>query len=441
MTTRIVLSVLMVALVIPISAQAQTPGDTRSAERYVDPVNGLSLEQAIARALEQEPSLRAARSEIDVARGMRLQGSLRPNPNLSFERREEPGGTDNVTTVGVEWPLDLFRRRGRVAVADREVAAVELAVADRERLLAAEVRMRYGDVLATVRDLAIFDELVAATRRQYQLLRSRVEEGATPPLERDLLDVALRCLESDRLLLAGRTEAALFELKRVLGSRADATVTVRDTLEQLVRRESTAAPRVADTAAVLDQRADVRVAAARVDVARARIDRVQAEGRFDVSLFANYMRMDAGFPQRGFTADGGLERVRGLFHYVSAGAMISVPVLNRNQGEIAAARAERDGAAAAHEAARLAAETELAAARARDGHARQAVSVYAGGAQTLARQNLTVVGQSYELGRVTVFDVLAEQRRHLEVERAYTDALLAAYEARTALERALGGVR
>jgi cobalt-zinc-cadmium efflux system outer membrane protein len=153
------------------------------------------------------------------------------------------------------------------------------------------------------------------------------------------------------------------------------------------------------------------------------------------------MRMDAGFPQRGFTPGGGLERVRGLFHYVSAGAMISVPVLNRNQGEIAAARAERTGAEAAHEAARLAADTELAAARARDEHARQAVNAYAGGAQTLARQNLTVVGQSYELGRVTVFDVLAEQRRYLEVERAYTEALRAAYEARTALNRALGGVR
>ena len=45
--------------------------------------------------------------------------------------------------------------------------------------------------------------------------------------------------------------------------------------------------------------------------------------------------------------------------------------------------------------------------------------------QALARQNLAVVGQSYELGRVTVFDVLAEQRRYLEVERAYTDALRA----------------
>ena len=58
--------------------------------------------------------------------------------------------------------------------------------------------------------------------------------------------------------------------------------------------------------------------------------------------------------------------------------------------------------------------------------------------QLVARQNLAVVGQSYELGRVTVFEVLAERRRYLDVERAYTEALRAAYEARTALNRALG---
>ena len=439
MTTRIVLSVLISALMTEVSV-AQAPISEPVAQQYVDPVNGLSLEQAVARALEQEPSLRAARSEIDVARGMRLQASLRPNPTISFERREEPAGTDNQTMIAVEWPLDLFRRSGRVAVADREIGVTELAVADQERLLAAEVRMRYGDVVRALRDLAILDELVATTRRQHELLRSRVEEGATPPLERDLLDVELRRLESDRLLQAGRTEAALFELKRVLGMRAEASLAVRDTLEDLVRRESPAAAPPSDTSALLDQRADVREAAARVAVADAKIERAQAEGRFDVSLFANYMRMDAGFPQRGFTPDAGLERIRGVFHYVSAGAMITVPVLNRNQGEVAAARAEHAGAESAYEAARLAADAELAAARARDERARQAVGAYTG-AQTLARQNLTVVGQSYELGRVTVFDVLAEQRRYLDVERAYTDALRVAYEARTALNRALGGVR
>ena len=441
MTTRIVMSVLIATLMTDLPAFAQAPHDTSLAGKYVDPANGLSLEQAIARALEQEPSLRSVRSEIDVARGTRLQASLRPNPTVSFERREEPDGTDNQTTIGVEWPLDLFRKRGRVAVADRDVTAVQLAVADRERLLAAEVRMRYGDVLAAVRDLATFDELVAATGRQHELLRSRVDEGATPPLERDLLDVELRRLKSDRLLQAGRTEASLFELKRVLGMRADAVVRVRHTLEDLVLRESSAPMQRLDASKVIEERVDVRAAATRVDVAEAKIDRAQREGRFDVSLFASYMRMDAGFAQRGFTPDGGLEQVRGLFHYVSAGAMVSIPLLNRSQGEIAAARAERMGAEAAYDAARLAADSELAAARARDEHARQAVSAYSTGAQTLARQNLTVVGQSYELGRVTVFDVLAEQRGYLDVERAYTEALRAAYEARTALDRALGGVR
>jgi cobalt-zinc-cadmium efflux system outer membrane protein len=439
MTARIALSVLIATLLTGVSSFAQSPGGQAPfAARFVDAANGLSLEQAIARAIEQEPSLRAARSQVDVAEGTKLQASLRPNPSVSFERREEPGGTDNLTTVGVEWPLDLFRRGGRIAVAKREVATAQLAVADRERVLAADVRTRYGDVLATIRDLALFDEIVAATQKQFDLLRSRVEEGASPPLERDLLDVELRRVQAERLLQTARTETAVFALKRVLGVKADATLTVRDAFEALVQRESAVAPQVRDMSTPVEQRADVREAAARIETAVAKIERAQSEGRFDVSLFGNYMRMDAGFPQRGFAPDGGLERVRGQFNYWSAGAMFTIPVLNRNQGDVAVARAERTGASAAYDAARLNAEAELASARARDERAREAVKIFGAGAQALARQNLAVVGQSYELGRVTVFEVLAERRRYLDVERAYTEALRAAYEARTALNLALG---
>ena len=441
MTTRIASSVL-IATLLTVSSSAQSPGGPAPlAGRFVDPVNGLSLEQAIARAIEHEPSLRAVRSQVEMARGTKLQASLRPNPSVSFERREEPNGTDNLTTVAVEWPLELSRRSGRVAVADREVAIAQLAVADRERVLAADVRSRYGDVLATIRDLALFDETVTATQNQFDLLRSRVEQGASPPLERDLMDVELRRVQAERLLQTARTETAVFELKRVLGMKADATLTVRDTLEALVERDAAVAPPVRDTSTAVEQRPDVREAAARIDTAVAKIDRAQSEARFDVSLFGTYMRMDSGFPQHGFAPDGGLERVRGQFSYWSAGAMVTIPVLNRNQGDVAVARAERTGAAAAHDAVRLAAEAELASARVRDARASEAVRIFGAGAQTLARQNLTVVGQSYELGRVTVFEVLGERRRYLEVERAYTETLRAAYEARTALNRALGAGR
>ena len=77
------------------------------------------------------------------------------------------------------------------------------------------------------------------------------------------------------------------------------------------------------------------------------------------------------------------------------------------------------------------------------GHARaqRAVGLYSGGMRTLARQNLDVVQQTFDLGRATVFDVLAEQRRYLEVEQAYTTALREAWEARAALNRALGEMK
>src|SRR5207247_2061890 len=80
---------------------------------------------------------------------------LRPNPTVSFAQQEEPGGTDSQTRVELQWPLDLFRRHGRVAVAEREVEATARAVADRERLLAADVRMKYGEVVAALRELAV----------------------------------------------------------------------------------------------------------------------------------------------------------------------------------------------------------------------------------------------------------------------------------------------
>jgi hypothetical protein len=40
-----------------------------------------------------------------------------------------------------------------------------------------------------------------------------------------------------------------------------------------------------------------------------------------------------------------------------------------------------------------------------------------------------------------LLDVLTEQRRYLDVERAYTDVLREAYEARQSLRAAMGEVR
>jgi cobalt-zinc-cadmium efflux system outer membrane protein len=411
-------------------------------ERYVDPAGGLSLEAAIVLAVKQEPGLRAARTSIDAAVARRQQAALRANPTATFERREEPAGTDNQTTVSMQLPLELFRRGARVSVAESDVAVSRFEVADRERRLAADVRARYGDVLIALRELSVLEELLSTARQQLDLVVARVKEGAAPPLERDLLDVEVRRLASDRRLQTGRVDAALVAVRRIVGLPPDAPLRVRETLEGVVVRESDPAGQVLSrTRGSVENRADVRAAEARIAAADARIRQSQSEGRVDVSLFGTYMRMDAGFSQNAFGPGGGLERIRGVFNYVSGGAMVMIPVFNRNQGAVAAARMERAGAEAEREAALLQAQSDVAAARVEDTAAHEAASQYREGAQRLARQNVNVVMETFQLGRATVFDVLSEQRRYLDVERSYTDALRTAFAARTRLLLALGEVR
>jgi cobalt-zinc-cadmium efflux system outer membrane protein len=420
-------------------AQAQQAAPT-SIGSYVDPVGGLTLADAIGRALEQEPGLRASRSQIDVTRRLRDQAGLRPNPSVSFFQQQEPGGADNQTRVELQWPLDLFRKTGRVGVADREIEVAQLATSDRERMLAADVRLAYGGAAAAVRTLTVTEQLLEATGRQLTLISSRVEQGSTPPLDRDMLRVDVQRLQAERALQAGAVERRLVELKRLLGMPADASLTLRTALEDLVRQEvaSGASPTQSDA---LTRRPDVLEAEAQVRVAEAQIDRAQREGRPDMSLFGMYMRMDAGFPQQGLSSTGALEPIRSVFHYVSVGAMVTLPVLSRNQGAVAAAEAARTGASARVEGARLSAQSEIAAARTRDEHARRALEAYSADAIALARQNLVAVRQTYELGRGTLLDVLNEERRYLDVERAYTDVLREAYEARQTLKAAMGEVR
>jgi cobalt-zinc-cadmium efflux system outer membrane protein len=437
---RIVTACGVLVASVSVGAQSSVPNPRDAlASQYINTEIGITLDGAITRALEQEPTLRATRTDVDVARGAQLQAGLRPNPTVSFMQQQEPGGTDRQSRVDVQWPLDLFRKTGRVAVAEREVQASERAVEDRERMLAADVRTKYGEVVAAVRDLAVSDDVIAATTRQYDLLRARVDQGGTPPLERNMVGVELRRLEAERLMRAGQVDAAMIELKRLVGLPATASLQLRDTLEQLVARETSLPLRV-ETAAVTN-RPDVLEADARIRVAEAQIDRAHREGRFDLSLLGSYTGMDAGFPQLGLDPQGSFTRVQDRFHYLSLGATLTVPLRNQNQGEIASAQAARVGATARFTAVQLTVQAEIAAATARETRARQALAVYRDGARNAARNNLDVVTQTYELGRATVFDVLGEQRRFLDLERAYSNTLREVYEARTALRRALGDVR
>jgi cobalt-zinc-cadmium efflux system outer membrane protein len=394
----------------------------------------VTVEQLVALAVKQSPELQAARAGTAMAAGDIQQATLRPNPMLAGSHGR---GTDGMTATSfdIEWPLDLFRRPARVAVAARAADVTAQSVRDQERRLASAVREQAGLLLAARRTLEVTTEVLTAARRLRDLLDRRVTEGGTTKLDANVAAVEALRLEADAALAAGEVEAATIELKATAGLPADAPLDLRDSLEGLAA--SPAVPRLT-AAAALSARPDLAEALARIALADARADNARRDARTDVTLVGSYGRDQLGFPQQGLDALGRHVPIHGIFHVVTIGAQVTLPFTNRNQGALASAQAERAGAEALFTARQRAARAEIDAAAARDRETQRAVTVYSSGVRTIARQNVDIMLEAYDLGRFPLSDVLAEQRRYLDVEAAYTAVLLRAYEARAAVARALG---
>ena len=407
-----------------------------------------TIEQLVATALERSPEIRAARTAIGAAAGQLTQAGLRPNPSLAGSQMQMTGA-QHQTLVGIEWPLDLFRRPSRMAVARQAVEATTLSVQDRERMLAAAVREQAGRLLEARRTVEIMNEALTAARRMRELLDQRVTEGDTPKLDANIAAVEVGRMEVDQVLAAADVDGAAIELRALVGLPADAPLVLRDTLESLVRLdpaaqasqggESAVAAQTGDSA--VSARPDIREATARVALAGARVEQARREGRVDMMLSGTYGRERYSFAQRGFNDGGTLVPIDGAFHSVMLGGQLTLPVRNKNQGLVAAALAEQTGEQEVLAARQLTARAEFDAAVVRDREARRAVDMYATGIRELARQNVEVDLEAYDLGRTPLSDLLAEQRRYLDVEAAYTGVLSRAYQARVALRRARGEIR
>jgi outer membrane protein, heavy metal efflux system len=393
----------------------------------------VTVDELVARALAESPDLNAARAELEAARGRVTQAGLRPNPmlDLSGQKALSP---DNNLMVGVTLPLDLNgRKAGRVAVAERELAMKRAGVADRERRLRAEIRMKAGEGFAAHRNLAFTDELLQANRAALFVVEARAREGAVPPLEASLLLVEVNRLEATRRLLESRAEILALQLRALVGLPPEAPLALRGDLA--------AFPVVLDPGQAASRavalRPDLEMARLDIALAQARIEKETAEGRWDASVSLGYQRQDFGYPLNGLTSTGATRPIQDVFHYFGGGIMVTLPVRNRNQGNVAAAHADLQAAERRLEFATLIVGQEVAAALTQYDAAQRALELYTRGVRAVAQQNLQTVRQAYQLGRIPLLEVIAEQRRLIDVETGYTDSLKQVYDAAVEIERAV----
>jgi cobalt-zinc-cadmium efflux system outer membrane protein len=403
--------------------------------RYADPQAGLTVDQAVAYALEHNGELLAARKEIDAASVLVKQAGLRANPKVDASLSKTVTGTDNNITVNGMLPLELGGRRpARIRVAERELEMRRQDVANRERMLAADVRAKFGEALGAIFKLGFDEDLIATSQRGFNLVAARVTEGGTPPLEQNMVLVELNRLRSMRETAEGKAQMEMLSLRNLIGMSPDEPLRLRGDFNDLI---NPLLPLADATVLALSERPDLKLAKAAESFADARIEQERSEGRLDASLVAGYQRMDFGYPLNGINDAGQLRPIQGTFHYFTVGVSLDLPVRNKNQGAIEAAIAEAEGAKRRREFLELTVRREVASAYAQYNSTARAAEIFRVGVKDQASANLDVVRQTYELGSKTLIDYLGEQRRFIDLQNVYIDALLDTYKARVEVERAV----
>ena len=186
----------------------------------------------------------------------------------------------------------------------------------------------------------------------------------------------------------------------------------------------------------LRERPDLQGARTMEKLAVARLNQARAESKIDASLKTGYQRMRSGFPLNGITDTGALQPIESVFHFFTFGVEIDLPVRNRNQGMIEAALYEQQAAQSRIQFGELTIRREVNVAYVRYNRAVRALTIFQNGVRDQASVNLQIIWQTYEFGKRTLSDYIAEERRFLEIENELIDAMLETYLARIEILRA-----
>jgi len=169
-----------------------SPGCVLAQERMpaVEPAAPLTLEQALQLALDSNPTLAAARREVEAAAAQVLQGSLRPNPEFSYQT-EDASRISRTSSVELGLPFETAgKREARVRAADlgRQVALSDLD--GRALRVRAAVVAAFFDVLAAQELAVLAADSVRLAQRATDIAAKRVAAGKVSPVEETRARVA-----------------------------------------------------------------------------------------------------------------------------------------------------------------------------------------------------------------------------------------------------------
>lgn len=413
---------------VPVYLPASGEPERRESPSLQNPSGAVSLRDAVALALMQNPGLAAFAWETRAREARALQAGRLPNPALGVQL--EDFGARSLAGGGINEPVQgqaTIQLSQLIELGGKRAARRELATRDQE-LAAWDYEAARIDVLTAVSqavtDVLVGQETVAFTERTMRVVEqvqhsvgARVAAGVVSPIEETRATVALAAVRVEASQAHRALEASRVTLALLWGSdTAVFTEAVGD-----LGPEPPPLPALTALTARLEQSPDLARWAAEISQREAALAVQRSKGVPDVTVAAGYRR---------FTAVDS--------NAIVVGASIPLPWFDRNRHGIEEARTRL---AKGHEERRAAHARVLAAlagsyatvASAHDEEAILRTTALPG-----AQQAFDAVTEGYRLGRFGLLDVLDAQRTLIATGRQHLRALSGYYTAVADVERLIG---
>ena len=375
----------------------------------------VTLEQAIAKAVEAAPLLKADDAAVAAARAGRVQAGVRPNPSVTVEAENFVGtgpygvlGQAEITAT-YNQPIERGgKRAARVALADRDIDVAQ-ASANVTRLdLAASVQRAFLDVLIA-KDVLTIANFRLSTELQLQNEALRRVRGYKDPLF-----VETRAAARVANARIG-VEQGEFRLQAASDLLAGYWSGDGDNLN-------------VEGALMADDSAPLKLSPSDEKLIEARVARAGA------AIVVEETRRT-----QDYTLNGGARFLRGT-NDVAAVAGITIPLgrFDRNQGGIDRARAEKDRLSFAAEAARLEKLRRLASLRANAESAQTRADALMEEVYPRAYKTLQQVREGYNRGGFAFRDIQDAADAILEVQDQWLEANTQYRDLQTEIDRLTG---
>lgn len=289
----------------------------------------LTIHEAERYLADHNLRLLAEHYAVDQAEARVIQAKLFDNPVISFEQnvynringRYFDFGKEGESAVELEQLIYIagqHNKRVKLEKINHEMSAYQYE--EVARSLRGELRQKFVELYFTHRSLTVYEDEIQAINDLLAIYKTQQEKGNISLLEKARLEALLLALRQEQGDLINQTTALSGELRLLLGIN-DQTQVEPVIDESALNRIDLSDISFADLLARLPERPDLKIAQSKRRASEADLKLQRALAFPEVSLKGSYDK--AG----NFIND-----------YWAIGLSISLPIFNRNQGNIKAAK-------------------------------------------------------------------------------------------------------